>query len=406
MKHRFTVLGVAAAVVLATLTLRAFYTRDAALPELATEAVSRGAIVRSVMATGTLDAVTTVQVGTQVSGAIESLHADFNSLVRRGQLLARLDPSLYQAAIEQARANLVRAQADVERLTVSAEDAAAKYRRARELSERQLIAAVDLDAALLALRTAESQIKSAEAQVTQARAALTQANVNLDKTVITSPIDGIVIARNVDVGQTVAASLQAPVLFEIAADLSRMRLTARVDEASVGDLRDGQPARFTVDAYPGQPFDGRIEQVRLNPTIEQNVVTYAAIISAPNPDLKLKPGMTAIVTIELARREDAVRLPNAALRFRPPLEVLEAFGIQGPPQGRMQPGVATVWTWRDGVLQPVAVRTGLSDNTHTELIEGDLSPGTPLATRMVVGASTAGPGGGSSNPLFQQPGRR
>lgn len=401
MKHKLAIIAVILAVT--TLTLRAYYNnRGGNGPEVSAEVVTRGPVVRVISATGTLGAVTTVQVGTQVSGSIESLHADFNSIVRRGQLLARLDQSLFRTAIEQAQANLVRAQADLERLRVAAEDTEAKARRARELSRRELIAAMELDAAEVAVRSAAAQVKSGEAQVTQARAALTQAQVNMAKTVVSSPIDGIVIARNVDVGQTVASSLQAPVLFEIAADLSQMQLVAHVDEASVGDIADGQPVQFTVDAYPGEPFQGRVEQVRLNPTVEQNVVTYAAIISAPNPELKLKPGMTAILTVEVARRDDVLRVPNAALRFRPGEDVLEAFGLEPLPAGRIEAGAATVWQWRDGMLHPLTIRTGLADSTHTEVLGGDLTPNTQLATRVAVtGTGQTSPGAGN-NPLMPQ----
>jgi HlyD family secretion protein len=402
---RYKVAVIAVLVAVTTLTLRAFYNnRGDGLPEVTAEAVTRGRIVPTISATGTLGAVTTVQVGTQVSGAIESLHADFNSIVKRGQLLARLDQSLFRSAVEQAQANLVRAQAELERLQVVAEDAEVRAERMRQLWQKELIAAVELEAAEVAARAAQAQIRSAQAQVTQARAGLSQARVNLDKTVITSPIDGIVIARNVDVGQTVASSLQAPVLFEIAADLSEMQLQAHIDESDLGTVREGQPVRFTVDAHPGETFQGRVEQVRLNPRVEQNVVTYAAIISAPNPAFKLLPGMTATLTVETARREDALRVPAAAVRFRPAGEVLAAFGQEPLPVERIEPGRATVWVWRGGSLEPVRIRTGLADASFVEVLEGDLSPGVQVATRAgFAGGGTSSPGGGS-NPLM--PGRR
>ena len=251
-------------------------------PVVATDVVSRGTILTTVTANGTLEAVDTVQVGTQVSGSIQSLGADFNSIVKKGQVLARLDPSIIQAEIERAKANLLGAEADVERLNVQLTDADTKLNRARELAARQLIATSDLEAAQLTTRTTEAQIKSASAQVTQARAALSQSQVNLQKTVITSPIDGIVISRSVDVGQTVAASLQAPTLFTIAADLREMQLKASIDESDLGNIREGQAVTFRVDAYPNDVFRGTVQQVRLNPVIESNVVTYAAMVSAPN----------------------------------------------------------------------------------------------------------------------------
>jgi HlyD family secretion protein len=403
---KYKVVVVAVLLTVTTLSLRAFYTsRGNGLPEVTAEAVTRGPIVRTISATGSLGAVTTVQVGTQVSGALESLHADFNSIVRRGQLLARLDQSLYRSAIEQAEANLVRAQADLERLQVMAQDAEVRAERMRQLWQRELIAAVELEAAELAARSAQAQIRSGAAQVTQARAALSQARVNLEKTIITSPIDGIVIARNVDVGQTVAASLQAPVLFEIAADLAEMQLRAHIDESDLGAIAEGQAVRFSVDAYPGQSFQGRVEQVRLNPTVEQNVVTYAAIISAPNPEFKLLPGMTAIVTVEVARRDDALRVPASALRFRPTAEMLTAFGREPLEPGRIEPDAGTVWVWRGGDLEPVRVRTGLSDAAFTEVLEGDLSPGVQVVTRAIfAGGGSATTSGGS--PLMPTTPRR
>jgi HlyD family secretion protein len=403
---KYKVVLVAVLVIVTTLTVRAFYNnRGNGLPEVTAEAVTRGPIVQTISATGSLGAVTTVQVGSQVSGAIESLHADFNSIVRRGQLLARLDQSLFRSAIEQAEANLVRAQADLDRLKVVAEDAEVRAERMRQLWQKELIAAVELEAAEVAARSAQAQIRSGQAQVTQARAALTQARVNFEKTVITSPIDGIVIARNVDVGQTVAASLQAPVLFEIAADLAEMQLQAHIDESDLGAIAEGQPVRFTVDAYPGQWFQGRVEQVRLNPRVEQNVVTYAAIISAPNHEFKLLPGMTAIVTVEVARRDDALRVPAAALRFRPSAEVLAAFGREPLEPGRIEPGAGTVWVSRGGDLEPVRIRTGLADATHVEVLEGDLSPGLQVVTRAIFAAGGSATTGGGS-PLMPTAPRR
>lgn len=295
------------------------------VPEVTTARISRGTIIDTVGATGTLEAVTTVQVGSQVSGTIHVLNADYNSIVHKGDVIARLDPSLFETQIGQARANLVRAEADLERLRVAAEDARAQLRRAEELARKNLISASELEAAQVAVRSAEAQIKSSEAQVTQARASLNQNEVNLQHTVITAPIDGIVISRSVDVGQTVAASMSAPELFVIAADLSEMRVVASIDESDVGRIRPGQRVRFTVDAYPADEFTGTVSQVRLQPVVVQNVVTYATVIDVPNSSLKLKPGMTATVTLEIARRDDAIRIPNAALRFRPGPDVFAAL---------------------------------------------------------------------------------
>jgi HlyD family secretion protein len=295
-----------------------------------TSQVTRGDVLDTVGATGTLQAVTTVQVGTQVSGTIQELHADFNSLVKKGQVLARLDPSLFQTQIEQASANLLRAQADLERLKVALDDAQTKYSRARELSARQLLPKSELDAAEVSVRAAEAQLRSSQAQVTQAQASLNQNQVNLQHTVIEAPIDGLVISRNVDVGQTVAASMQAPTLFVLAADLTKMQVIANLDESDVGRIRPGQVVTFRVDAYPTDTFTGSVSQVRLEPKVAQNVVTYATVIDVPNDQLKLKPGMTANVNVEIARSSNVLRVPNAALRFRPTNEIFAAIG-QTPP---------------------------------------------------------------------------
>jgi HlyD family secretion protein len=302
-------------------------------PTINTARVTRGDLAETVGATGTLQAVTTVQVGTQVSGTILQLNADFNSLVRKGQVLARLDPSLFQTQIEQARANLIRAEADLERLRVSLDDARTKLNRARELSDKKLIAQTELEAAEVAVRSAEAQLRSQQAAVTQSQASLQQNQVNLQHTVIESPIDGLVISRNVDVGQTVAASMSAPTLFVLAADLTKMQVLASLDESDVGRIRPGQVVRFRVDAFPTDEFLGAVTQVRLQPTTVQNVVTYQTVIDVPNPELKLKPGMTANVSIEIARRGNVIRIPNTALRFRPTPEIFAALGQIPPPAG-------------------------------------------------------------------------
>ena len=301
------------------------------VPEIGTVTVTEGDVVDSIGATGALEAVTTVQVGSQVSGIIQELRVDFNSIVREGDVLMRLDPSLFETQLEQARANLLRSEAEVERLAVAVDDAATQLRRARELAADNLISETELEAAEVTLRSAEAQLKSAEAQVRQSQASLSMNEVNLRHTVIRAPIDGIVTARLVDVGQTVAASFQAPELFVIAADLTKMRVIANVDESDVGRIRPRQRVTFTVDAFPAEEFEGAVSQIRLEPIVTQNVVTYATVIDAPNPDLKLKPGMTATITVEVARRENVTRIPNAALRFRPTPAVFAALGQPVPP---------------------------------------------------------------------------
>ncbi|HEY6098021.1 MAG TPA: efflux RND transporter periplasmic adaptor subunit, partial [Anaeromyxobacter sp.] len=258
-----------------------------------TARVDRGRIVAKVTATGTLSALVTVQVGSQVSGRIASLDADFNSPVRKGQVIARIDPQLFQAAVEQARANAVAAQGNLAKAKAQALDAERQLERARTLAERRLVAPADLDTAQAGADAAKASVQAAEGTLAQARAGLNQAEVNLAFTRIVSPTDGVVISRNVDVGQTVAASLQAPTLFVIAEDLGKMQVDTSVAEADVGRLQAGMPASFTVDAFPGEVFRGTVRQVRNAPQTVQNVVTYDAVVDVSNPDLKLKPGMTA-----------------------------------------------------------------------------------------------------------------
>lgn len=321
----------AALLAAAGLAAGAYFSRGvSAGVDISTVTLTRGDVVVSVGATGSLEAVKTVEVGSQVSGAVEELFADFNSIVRKGQLLAKLNPSAAVQGVEEAQAAVVKAEADLEGQRVSRDAAAQAAARQRLLAGRQISALTDLQAAEVALRSAEANVRSAEARLQQARAALSQAEVTLQKTVVTSPIDGIVVSRNVDVGQTVAATMQAPTLFLIAADLSQMRLNARVDESDVGQVRAGQAVRFRVDAFPADEFTGTVAQVRLAPTVEQNVVSYDTIIEVPNAALKLRPGMTANVTIEVARRDNVLRVANAALRFRPNEEQFAALGQPVP----------------------------------------------------------------------------
>jgi HlyD family secretion protein len=265
-----------------------------------------------------------------VSGTIKALYADFNTQVKKGQVVAELEPSLFITQVEQAEASLVRIQADIERSKVQLEDSKLKLTRARDLAKKQLLPQADLETAEANTRQAEASLKSAEAQLVQGNASLNQNKVNLSHTVITAPIDGVVINRNVNVGQTVAASMQAPVIFEIANDLSQMQVSANIDEADIGQVNPGQPVSFQVDAFPGQNFSGTVVQVRLNPVIEQNVVSYVTVISAPNPEMRLRPGMTANVTVEVARVDDTLRVPTAALRFAPTPELFASLGQPVP----------------------------------------------------------------------------
>jgi HlyD family secretion protein len=304
--------------------------RKPAKPTVAYAVVSRGDILNTVSATGQLEPLDKVEVGTQVSGVIKELHADFNSIVKKGQLLAELDPRTFETQVLQADANVVRAQTDVEHDRVMLGDANKKLARAKDLFDKGIVNRVDYETADVDALAAQSALKSSEAALKQQQAALEQQKLNLENTRIYSPIDGIVVSRVVDVGQTVQASMQAPVLFNLAADLSEMRVLAGVDEADVGQIRPTQHVTFRIDAYPSDIFEGTVEQVRLEAKMQQNVVTYQAVISVPNQDLKLKPGMTANINIEISRKSDVVRVPNSALRFRPTNDMYTALGLEPP----------------------------------------------------------------------------
>ncbi len=287
-----------------------------------TAKVERGPVIAKVTATGILSALVTVQVGSQVSGRIKDLLVDFNSPVTKGQVIARIDPQLFQAALEQARANYVAAQGDLNKAKAQAVDADRQFQRNKSLAERKLIAQADLDTAQANADAAKAQVDSSVGKLEQAKASLYQADVNLAYTTIIAPINGVVISRSVDVGQTVAASLQTPTLFTIAEDLRKMQVDTSVAEADVGKIQDGMTATFTVDAYPNEPFTGTVRQVRNAAQIVQNVVTYDAVIDVANPDLKLRPGMTANATFVYAEKEDVFRTPNASLRFHPTAQML------------------------------------------------------------------------------------
>jgi HlyD family secretion protein len=311
-----------------------YMNRPAKEPDVRTAPVTRGDIVDVVAATGTLEAVTTVQVGTQVGGIIQELYADFNSIVKKGQVIARLDPTLLQTNIEQQRANVTRSEADLDRLKVALDDAQQKLDRAKALFDKNLLPRTDLDTAQVNVQSAKAQIKSSEAALVQAKSQLNTAEVNMAHTIITAPIDGIVISRAVEPGQTVNAGMSAPTLYVLAADLTKMQVNANIDEADVGRMRPRQTVTFRVDAFPNETFTGAVEQVRLQPTTVQNVVTYQTVINVPNEQLKLKPGMTANVSIEVNRKTNVLRIPAAATRFRPTAEVFAALHQEVPPEAR------------------------------------------------------------------------
>jgi HlyD family secretion protein len=301
----------------------------------------------------------------------------------------------------------VRLDADVERARVALDDANVKLGRARELYDRQLVARMDVESAQATSAQAEASLTAARAQVTQARAALNQNRVTLSHTVITAPVDGIVISRNVDVGQTVAASMSAPVLFVIARDLSEMRVNASIDEADIGRIVPRQPVTFRVDAYPGEVFTGTVSQVRLQPVVTQNVVSYVTVIDVPNKALKLKPGMTATVSVEIARADDVLRVPSAALRFEPPADM----GAESPNHADASAGRSRqrngrdgsrgrVWVLEDGHLRPVDVRIGLTDGLITAVTNGELVERADVVTGMTAPSTAAAPP--SSSPLIPQ----
>lgn len=398
-------------------------------PRFVTAAVDRGDVVEVVGATGALEAVTTVQIGSQVSGTIQALGADFNSQVKKGQVIARLDPSLFEARLGQARANLLAARANVERARSGVDDTRLKFERARALGAQELAPQSDVDSAKAAYDGALAQLRANEAAVSQAEASVHQAEVDLEHTVISTPIDGVVITRNVDVGQTVAASFQAPVLFVIAGDLTRMRVNASVDEADVGRVREGQEVSFHVDAFPEREFHGRVEQVRLNPTTVQNVVSYNAIIAVDNQELLLRPGMTATVSVVVREARGVLRLPASALRFRPEgFEATAGRGGQRPgaagagaraarrggaqPGGTPAEGQAAGQRPRgrrsqvfvpgpDGRPLAAPVVVGISDGQKVELVEG-LAEGAQVITGAEIpGAARSGPAGASpsANPF-------
>lgn len=420
-----------------------------------TSEVSAGAIAAKVTASGTLSATVTVQVGTQVSGRIKELNADFNQSVTKGEVLARLDPQLFEAALEQTRANYTVAKANLTRAEVRARDAQRTLTRIQALFDRKLIAEAELDTARTTAEAGEAEVQAALASVAQTRAAMHQSEINLGYTTVVSPIDGVVISRDVDVGQTVAATLQAPTLFTIAEDLKQMQVNTSVSEADVGRLSAGMNASFTVDAWPGEVFSGSLRQVRNAPRTQQNVVTYDAILDVKNEALKLKPGMTATVTFVVAERQDVLKVANAALRFRPPPEVLEAAGLggqagtggdsrsgdrgssekgerrteagRGPgssagaekpaaagagsasadaggradasPNGRRKEGrgnnaTRKVWVLNGDKPEPRTITVGISDGTSTEVVSGELKAGDRLITDVSGGKSRSSSGSG------------
>jgi HlyD family secretion protein len=388
--------------------------------------IDRGSIHDVVEATGTVHAVVLVQVGSQVSGSITKLSADFNSQVHRGDIVALIDPALFRGALDQAvadldtaRANVAASKENVVKAEANVLQAKADFERAEALVEKHYLAAQTLDqsraaydGAKASLGGAKAGVVQADAQVRQKQAAVAVAKTNLEYTVIRSPIDGTIVARNVNVGQTVAASLQAPTIFDIAQDLKKMQLYAKTDESEVGRITVGNTVTFKVDAYPHEIFHGVVSQLRMNPTTVQNVVTYDTIVDFDNPALKIFPGMTAYVTIPVASVENALRAPNTALRFEPPLppaEILRLYqqhdippddsgAADGAGSAASKARVDTAIVWKLGLtnaIEPVQVRLGITDHAYTEVaavLKGNLSASDAVVTAAIVSKSPTGPG--------------
>jgi HlyD family secretion protein len=401
-----------------------------------TVTVSKGNIAAQVTANGTLSAVTTVQVGAQVSGRVVELHADFNDQVKKGQVIAKLDDVVLKSQIDQSAASLALAAANVNKADVAVADADRQLKRQKTLQDQQLVAGATVESAQVAYDTARAALLAARASQAQAAANLAQAKLSLSYATIYSPVDGVVLSRAVDVGQTVAASLQAPVLFTIAEDLARMQIDTAVAEGDVGRLVERMKATFTVDAFPGRQFTGVVRQVRNAPTTTQGVVTYDAVIDVDNSDKALRPGMTTNVTFVLAQVADAVKIPNAALRFKPTREQLQvlfsefgggsgrtgrgsggsggsggrrrgsdgadgAAGSAGRPPGGTDGATGAtgamaqrdlgdkkpVWKLVNGKPKRVLIKPGLTDGSSTQMIEGELEPGDQLVTE-IIGAPT------------------
>jgi HlyD family secretion protein len=395
-------------------------------PRIASVAATPGSITQTAVATGTISALRTVAVGTEVSGVVEKLDVDFNSIVHQGEVIAELDPSLIEQELDQAEASKERAEIDLEQEEAALDMDQHNFDRANALRSRDLGTQQDLEQAGLQVREDEAQIKQDQAAIAIAQANVEQATVDLRHCTITSPIDGVVISRNVDEGQTVVARLSAPTLYVLATDVTRLQLVADVDESDVSRIRAGQTVTFTVDAYAGRVFPGSVTSVRLNATTTNNVVTYQVVVDVPNPDLRLMPGMTATVAIEIWRANDVLRIPAAALRFRPSNDVFAAFHQPVAPEARAKPGTqgnqapaspsagaratgpsaahlaqgsiidsffqpmprpdvaGLVWVMDHGRLKPVAVRTGITDGTWTELTGGDIQAGEPVVTGILL----------------------
>ncbi|MBI3776371.1 MAG: efflux RND transporter periplasmic adaptor subunit [Gammaproteobacteria bacterium] len=366
-----------------------WYTQKGGAPaatKFSTAKVQRGDLTVTVSATGTLNPVVSVLVGSQVSGVIQRLNADFNSHVKKGQVIAQIEASLFQTQVAQAQANLHSTEAMRDKAAVAVRDAQRQLDRVTELRGKSLVSDSELDAARFAQESASVEQRVREAAVAQAQASLEQAQVSFAHTTIYAPIDGVVVSRDVDVGQTVAASLQAPTLFTIAQDLTRMQIETEVDEAFIGVVREGQPVKFSVFAYPSRTFSGQVAQVRLKPKVESGVVKYNCVLVVDNKDSMLKPGMTATVTIDVDKRDKILKVPNAALRFVPelPQEELKKMRTE------LKRGEALLWVVNPAGLEPLRVQTGLVGEKETEVSGAALEENMTIAVPESVAKGAQG----------------
>jgi HlyD family secretion protein len=389
MKKNIIIVSVIIIIILLTTGAFMLFKNRESGPKFKVDRATKGDIKATVTATGTMNAVVNVLVGTQVSGTIKTLYVDFNSLVKKGQILAQIDPATFQAQVEQAKANLMLAKANVEKAGAALVDAKRTMERNKVLFARNFIARSDLDTSETNYQSATAQLSASKAQVEQARAALAYSQTNLIYTQIVSPVNGIVISRNVDVGQTVAASFQTPTLFNIAQDLTKMQIDTNVDEADIGKIKVDQPVEFTVDAYPDTTFMGKVSEVRNAPTTIQNVVTYNVVVKVDNPELKLKPGMTANVSIILSDKKGVLRIPNAALRFKPAEK-----GADRDKEASVQKGPG-VWVLENRKPKRISVALGISDGNYAEILTGDVKEGDEVIVEAAGGGKKGNtpPGG-------------
>lgn len=385
--NKYLILGVPCLIALIVVSIYFFGNTEST--QYKTEKIDRGTIAKYVTATGTINPVRTVIIGSQVTGLISKLYADYNSEVRTGQIVAQIDPIPFEHQVKRAEAALATAAASLEKAKVTSKNNRRNYHRSKKLFAKKVVSIEELDSSRTAYEAGLADTKLAEAQVLQAKAALDIAKTDLKHTVIVSPLNGIVISRNVDVGQTVVSSFQTPTLFNIAEDLVHMQVNTNVDEADIGMVKVGQDAKFTVDAFPEDVFEGKVTEIRMAPILFQNVVTYDTIISVDNSSLKLKPGMTANTSILVDRVEDVLRVPNAALRYTPS-EVLKSETDKKALIDRKSSKKTSshIWVLENAKLRRLEVKLGIGNDSFTEIAEGDLKEGREVVVGETVPVTT------------------